>query len=147
MFEYKMEKSHKLVSVMAGMALIISVVALVLALTRDNSCSKDNYSFLDESDCKCMKVSEDQYGCAEKSDGIVYACHPEECDPKCDDCRCKNMGKTCTKGCGPEMDGNDCSTVDNCMTETQNEQEDYHQPKKSVELYDTVHSRENSCGN
>lgn len=72
MFEYKMEKSHKLVSVMAGMALIISVVALVLALTRDNSCSKDNYSLLNE-------------------------CKPETGHEKARPCRCNASGKRCAR--------------------------------------------------
>lgn len=157
MFEYKMEKSNKLVSVMAGMALIISVVALVLALTRDNSCSKDNYSSINESennqcfggpdkvcktkDCKCLPQQDGNNSfCGCIYENYQFSCQNAKectnckyCSGDKNNCKCNNNGEC--ENCPNE--GESCENVKDCL-----KQQPETQPNLSQESYHTVDSRE-----
>ena len=83
MFENNCKKSNKLVSVMAGMALIISIVALVLALKKDSDSCQQSDSY------KTKKVLRENY----------YDC--DSCQTECLEAARKNSqsGNKCYKKC------------------------------------------------
>ena len=118
MFQYKMEKSNKLVSVMAGMGLIISVVALVLALTKKCDYKQEGYA-QDPTNEECVceydhekSPTDPRFSCVGCQTGRpLNNCH-KDCHTDCQQCSCNEDNK-CNESCAG-LSGNECKEDNDC---------------------------------